>query len=269
MIILASQPVASSVGEDIQIGGGWRILRVTGPEGARVVLRVTYSGPAALFEAVYAGSDTLPTFGWFTTWGVALGAEAGDITYRLSGPSGSNTALNAVTPPIGGGTKDTLVFFSGAIDRVAYEPEGGVQYEVLASGPVTPVTGSDFEGGAWAEADPYLPSAHAGALRSLEFDVEHSLVGWFLQAPLLFGGYAAQVTLTSGATYDDCDSLGAAMIVVGHYVPPVNEERCVFYGKEGPRARGPGHYRLDWTGAGGSALATPLGAWADVDWPPS
>lgn len=264
LLTVSFQAVAAPI-DDVQLGTGWRFVRFVTLDEMTLNMRTTFSGPAVIIVFHYSLGPPGTTF--YILGGADGGAEIDtdlatvDVTPVFSNPSTANLGIIRSEP----GTDDVIILTAGAIDRIEYSLEGEGSYSVLDSGGVHSYTGTELDGGAWAKLQGGNAMLHASAARSLEFDVEHNLIGMFGSS---FAGAYPGMILRSETTTDVCDQL------ILHYALRVWTPELATYTSDctprtfsGPDHRGPGRYRLDWTGAGAAYGNTPAIVWADIPWP--
>ncbi|MFP5356107.1 MAG: hypothetical protein ACLGIK_13325 [Gemmatimonadota bacterium] len=159
------------------------------------------------------------------------------------------------------GPQRLVVLAAGSIDKVEYTIEGSASYRVVAEGVPQTYTGEEMDGGAWAKGQGANAMVHVAVDRALTFDVEHRIWGAF-GLPLVTGQYVG-MTLRSDTTVDTCGDPR-----IGRLPGPLEGMgRCYFHDIDGPGARGPGAYSLEWTGAGAAYGNIPIATWADLPWP--
>lgn len=248
----------------LQLGEGWTLVQFRSEDDATLRMVVDYQGPSIVFGFAYVGTEAMGGVGSFI-----LGSDGSgvDLDTDVVGSSLHPTSATDGTVNLGllqdaGLERNYIILFAGGIDRVRVSVEGMGEATLLASGPLHSYTGAELDGGAWARVQGEDTSFHLAAARVLEFDVQHTLVGGFGLPPLL-GAYAG-MTLTSPNGTDHCANyiLQSILEEAG-----VESDPCLPQWFSGPEHRGAGHYRLDWTGAGGSLGNTPIIAWADIEWP--
>lgn len=225
----------------------------------RLRFDVTWGGPAAIYGARFA-EGTFLSAGWaaFSGTGLHAGVSVGPHDATTDPVTGGGYArYGIVLEPVG--VQQVVVLAVGESLSMDVLLEGEGTFELAAQGLAHYRRGYELEGGAFAGANVIDATARAAVQRSVTFDIEGYLFGWFL-TPLGFPGESAGVaSLRSEHSIDDC-----GLTKINEEPLTTRTKGCWFAEFDGPAARGPGRYRLDWTGANVQAHHTPLIAWADI-----
>lgn len=229
-----------SLGADSFWGPGYLLLRVSTTGDAAIHFQFNLTG-VGMARVQGISNGQLQTGGHLypETSDVDVGAEAAGTTVRLTPREARSTEWISGAYLVGAGEHLALLSLHGEVGTWSYRLGPGAEN-------VTSIVEERGPSNSFALAQTYAEAFVVGAGArptpgtTLEFDIDKGLVGWFIPPVTGLHAHAGLVTLEGPD---------------GIHVCP-----CVYF-----EPRGPGHYRLEWTGATVSAVHGVLAGWVDVD----
>lgn len=246
--LLATVPAPAQA--EVGYGAGYAVFTARSDGEANIGVVWHYGGPALGVVYVYDAHTREYLAGnhaYSNSRDVSLGA-------RVDGTRAAFTLVEPLTP----GAWDSgtfappseyliVVLLFGSVSDWSPSPSS-IPMELVSSGPVRVVGQHEMSGPASVEANALGPSMYASAGSTLSFDIEHQLLGVFLDGPGLPFSVGTPTGTLSGPE--------------GDLTCP-----CSVRALTGPAARGPGTYGLSWTGAAASYVHSPFIGWADIEIP--